>query len=81
MNLKLNVSLAALMAIWAPTSSPALTASLARKCDAMTAKAYPPRISGNPAAGSAAGSGREQQAFYKKCVASNGSKPKDNPTK
>src|SRR5271169_4625674 len=38
------------------TSSPA---ELARKCDALTAKAFPPIEPGNPAAGSTKGSGLE----------------------
>ena len=36
------------------------------------AKAYPPREPGNPAAGSAKGNGKAAQAYYQKCLASNG---------
>jgi hypothetical protein len=53
----------------------ALTAEVARKCDAMVAKAFPPRVPGNPAAGSAKGSGRDQQAYFKKCVDNGGQLP------
>src|SRR5277367_3589100 len=45
------------------TSSPA---ELARKCDALTAKAFPPIEPGNPAAGSTKGSGSEAQAYFRK---------------
>jgi hypothetical protein len=52
-----------------PTPSPA---ELARKCDALTAKAFPPREPGNPAAGSPKGSGLEAQSYFRKCVANDG---------
>jgi hypothetical protein len=51
------------------TSSPA---ELARKCDALTAKAFPPIEPGNPAAGSTKGSGSEAQAFFRKCITNDG---------
>jgi hypothetical protein len=44
------------------------------------AKQFPPRESGNPAAGSTKGSGRDQQAFFNKCVA-NGGKIDDSNAK
>jgi hypothetical protein len=50
----------------------AITAELARKCSALTAKKFPPRTPGNPAAGSAKGSGRDQRAYYSNCVANGG---------
>ena len=50
----------------------AVTAEVARKSAALTAKAYPPRVIGNLAAGSAKGSGLAQQEYFKRCVA-NGS--------
>ncbi|WP_407147306.1 hypothetical protein [Bradyrhizobium sp. ORS 86] len=55
-------------------SASAITAEVARKCHALTAAQFPPRLPGNPAAGSAKGSGREQIDYYNKCVA-NGGKP------
>ena len=55
-----------------PDAASAITVELARKCQALTAKAFPPRVAGNPAAGSAKGSGREESAYYKKCVENNG---------
>ncbi len=50
----------------------AISVELARKCQALTDKQFPPRVVGNPAAGSAKGSGLEQQAFFKKCIANGG---------
>jgi hypothetical protein len=63
-----------------PVSARAITAEVARKCNALTAKQFPPREPGNPAAGSAKGSGRDQNEFFNKCVA-NGGKVDDNATK
>jgi hypothetical protein len=55
----------------APSAS-ALTAKVAKKCDALTAKAFPPRVVGNPAAGSAKGTARSEQSYFNKCVAKGG---------
>jgi hypothetical protein len=51
----------------------AVSAGLARKCDALTAKAFPPREAGNPAAGSARGGGQSERNYFNQCIA-NGSK-------
>jgi hypothetical protein len=58
----------------------AITAELAKKCEALTAKAFPPRVIGNPAAGSAKGSGKDAQAYFSKCV-KNGGKVDDGGSK
>ena len=50
----------------------AVSVEVAKKCDTLTAKAFPLRVVGNPAAGSAKGTGQQQQAYYRKCVANNG---------
>ncbi|WP_426434881.1 hypothetical protein [Bradyrhizobium genosp. P] len=60
-----------------PDSAAAVTAEVARKCQALTAAQFPPRLPGNPAAGSTKGSGREQHEYFNKCVA-NGGKADDN---
>ena len=57
----------------------AISVEVAKKCNALTAKAFPPRVIGNPAAGSAKGTGRDQRDYYKKCVANEGKM--DAPTK
>jgi len=50
----------------------AITVELAKKCEALTAKAFPPRVIGNPAAGSAKGSGKDAQAYFNECVKNDG---------
>ncbi|WP_245476837.1 hypothetical protein [Bradyrhizobium sp. Leo170] len=44
------------------------------------AKTFPPRQIGNPAAGSAKGTGKDQREFFNKCVA-NGGKMDAEPAK
>ena len=63
-----------------PDSASAITAELAKKCNALAAKQFPPREIGNPAAGSAKGSGRAQREYFNKCVANDG-KVDDSPAK
>ncbi len=53
-------------------SASAVTAQIANKCQALTAKAFPPRVPGNPAAGSAKGTGRSERDYFNKCVANGG---------
>ncbi|WP_398476401.1 hypothetical protein [Tardiphaga sp.] len=65
----LGLLMLAIAAASAPTTVSAITLDVARKCEAATSKAFPPRVPGNPAAGSAAGSGADQRAYYSKCVA------------
>ena len=57
----------------------AIAAEVARKCQALTSKAFPPREVGNPAAGSAKGSGLDEQNYFKKCVANGGRAPDASP--
>lgn len=60
--------------------APAVTAEVAKACSLLLAKAFPPREPGNPAAGSAAGSGEDQRRYFAKCVV-NGGHVDDNATK
>ena len=65
-------------------SASAITVELARKCNAMVATVFPPRVPGNPAAGSEKGSGRQMQDYFKKCVENQGKMPepgKSEPSK
>lgn len=55
-----------------PTQASAITLELAKKCNALVAKQFPPRQPANPAAGSAKGSGQEQRDLFKKCVENDG---------
>src|SRR5262244_1548926 len=50
----------------------AVTAEVARKCAALTAKAYPPQVVGNPAAGLAKGTVQTKRDYFNKCVATRG---------
>jgi len=58
----------------------AATLGIARKCEDLTIKAYPPREPGNPAAGSAMGTGPEERSYYTKCVANGGNVGTDHGT-
>jgi hypothetical protein len=58
----------------------AVTVEVARACKALTDTVYPPREPGNPAAGSAKGTGRAAQAYFNRCVA-NGGKMDDTASK
>src|SRR5262249_6210807 len=62
-----------------PGGQPNESSQLAKKCSALTAKVFPPRVIGNPAAGSAKGSGLAEQAYFKRCVASGGKIGDDMP--
>jgi len=53
-------------------SGSALTAAVAKKCEALTIGAYPPRVPGNPAAGSAKGTPQIERDYYRKCIANAG---------
>src|SRR3954463_8212701 len=50
----------------------AVTAEVARKCADLTAKAYPPRVPGNPAAGLTKGTVQSKRDYLTKCVANGG---------
>ncbi len=63
-----------------PDRASAITAEVARKCNSLTTKQFPPREPGNPAAGSPKGPGRTQYQYFNKCVA-NGGKVDDNAAK
>ena len=63
-----------------PNQAIAVTVEVAKKCKALTDTAYPPRQPGNPAAGSAKGTGRSQQEYFNKCLA-NGGKMDDDASK
>jgi hypothetical protein len=52
------------------TNAFAVTVEVARKCNALTTKAYPPLVPGNPAAGRATGNGHAVRKYFNRCVAS-----------
>ena len=51
-----------------PTGAGAITAEVAKKCNALLQMQFPPRQAGNPAAGSAKGSSQQEREFFKQCV-------------
>jgi hypothetical protein len=57
---------------WTTNNASAVTAEVAKKCSALTAKAFPPRVIGNPAAGNALGTAHDQRDYFNRCVASGG---------
>ena len=63
------------------TSALAITAEVAKKCSALTAKAYPPRVAGNPAAGIQNGSYQDFRNYFHKCVANGGNPPEQESQK
>ena len=67
-------------AVRAPERASAISVEVAKKCNALIAKEFPPREPGNPAAGSTKGSGADQRAFFSRCVANNGNM-EDKPAK
>ena len=62
-----------------PTGANAITAEVAKKCNLLVQKQFPPRQAGNPAAGSAKGSSQDEREFFKKCV-DNGGNMDNAPT-
>jgi hypothetical protein len=48
----------------------AIPLKVARECNALTTKAYPPLVPGNPAAGRANGNGHAVRKYFNRCVAS-----------
>jgi hypothetical protein len=66
------------LAAWQTISNAsAITAEVAKKCDKLTQKAFPPREIGNPAAGSIKGTPRSIQDYFSKCVANGGNMDSD----
>jgi hypothetical protein len=58
----------------------AISVEVAKKCNALTAKAFPPTQAGNPAAGSSKGTVQDQRGYFNKCV-TNGGNMDDNANK
>ena len=74
-NVKFRVALAVLVCIVAgpmTNGAAAISTEVAKKCNVLAAKAFPPRVTGNPAAGSAKGTGQAKQDYFNKCVANGG---------
>lgn len=63
-----------------PAGATAITAEVAKKCDALVAREFPPREPGNPAAGIAKGTAQSERDYFNRCVANGGTVngPADN---
>ena len=72
------VSLFALFDVLAPPSALAITAEVAKKCGALSEKAFPPRVVGNPAAGRQNGTFLDFRNYFNKCVANGGNPPEQD---
>ncbi|HUN95708.1 MAG TPA: hypothetical protein VMU69_05650 [Bradyrhizobium sp.] len=55
-----------------PTDASAISVEIAKKCNSLVAKAFPPREPGNPAAGSTKGTAQDQRDYFNKCVTNGG---------
>jgi len=69
------VSLLALVDVLAPPQALAITAEVAKKCGALSEKAFPPRVIGNPAAGRQNGTFQDFRNYFNKCVENGGNVP------
>lgn len=76
MPIKLSTAMALALVCLAqlPTTRSAMTITveLAKKCGALTDKAFPLRVPGNPAAGREHGTAKEARDYFSKCVANRG---------
>jgi hypothetical protein len=59
----------------------AITAEVAKKCSALSEKAYPPRVVGNPAAGRQNGTFQDFRKYFNKCLANGGNPPEQENQK
>lgn len=66
------VTLLLATAIFLPGNADAITVEVAKKCNALLVKQFPPRQPGNPAAGSSKGNAQAERDYFKKCVDNGG---------
>jgi hypothetical protein len=69
------------LGLMANTAAPAPSAEIAKKCAVLTQKAFPPRVVGNPAAGTFGGSGRSERVYFDECVKNAGVVKEEAPSK
>ena len=75
--MQLKHGIACLVLIWlivpiTTRGASAVAAEVAKKCQSLSAKAFPPRVPGNPAAGLMHGTGPEASDYFRKCVKNGG---------
>jgi hypothetical protein len=69
-----------LTSAFATQPSFAISVEVAKNCTALAQKAFPPRVTGNPAAGYAGGTAIDYRNYFNKCV-TNGGKMDDQSSK
>lgn len=74
------VALVSATTVLMPTDAGAITVEVAKKCNLLLAKQFPPLEPGNPAAGSAKGNGQAARDYFKKCT-DNGGNMDNTPDK
>jgi hypothetical protein len=64
-----------------PLSSPAsaITVEVAKKCNVLVAKAFPPAQVGNPAAGRTKAATQSARDYFRECVAKDGNMEQGSP--
>lgn len=80
--LKYGIALIALIClsqVLTKGSASAITVEVARKCGALTDKAFPLLVPGNPAAGRTHGTGQDLRQYFNKCVANGGNMEEQAP--
>lgn len=66
------IALSLTTTILLPTDANAISVDVAKKCNALMAKEFPPRQAGNPASGSSKGNAQASRDYFKKCVDNGG---------
>lgn len=61
-----------------PITASAITVEVAKKCNVLLAKEFPPRERSNPAAGSTKGTAQSQRDYFNRCVANGGNMDGDD---
>jgi hypothetical protein len=75
------VLLSIALGVTADTAAAAPSVELAKRCAVLTQKAFPPRVVGNPAAGSFGGSGQSERAYFNECIKNGGVVKEETPSK
>ncbi len=61
------------------TGASAVSADVAKKCSALTAKTFPQRATGNPASRNGEVDGLSQRGYFQKCISNEGAEDSTTP--
>jgi hypothetical protein len=67
-----RVTATSIAVLSATLGASAIDVGIAKKCDALVAKKFPPREPSNPAAGNTGGSPDSQREYFQRCLATQG---------